>query len=73
MAVGEEETDAVGDEDALFHWETLLVVSAGDAEEVALEFVAEGVSGDFLGDFLFVEDAAVVGGGKYRGLENGDV
>jgi hypothetical protein len=36
----------------------LLVVAARDAEDVTLEFVAEGVAGDFLGDFLLVEDAA---------------
>ena len=63
MAVGEEETDTVRDEDALFHGETLLVVPAGDAEDVAFEFVAESVARDFLGDFLFVEDAAGGRGG----------
>ena len=47
-----------GEEDALLHGETLLVVSAGDAEDVALPLVAEGVSRDLLGDALVVEDAA---------------
>jgi len=54
---GEEEAHAVGEEDALFHGEALLVVPAGDAEEVAFPFVAEGVAGDFLGYFFVVEDA----------------
>jgi len=35
-------------EDALLHGETLLVVTAGDAEDVALELIAEVVAGNFL-------------------------
>ena len=55
VPVGEEEADARGEEDALFHWETLFVVPACDAENVAFPFVAEGVALDFLRDFLVVE------------------
>lgn len=46
VAVGEEEADTAGVEDTLLHGETLLVVSSGDAEDVALELVADGVTGD---------------------------
>lgn len=46
VAVGEEEADTVGVEDTLLHGETLLVVSSGDAEDVALELVADGVTRD---------------------------
>ena len=52
VAVGEQELDAAGDHDALLHGETLLVVSAGDAEDVALELVADGVAGHFLAHLL---------------------
>jgi len=56
VAVGKEELDTIREEDTLLHGETLLVVSSGDAEDVALEFIPKGVSGDFLADPLFVED-----------------
>lgn len=46
VAVGEEEADTVGGQDTLLHGETLLVVATGDAEDVALELVAEGVAGN---------------------------
>ena len=59
VAVGKEETDTVWKEDTLFHGKALLVVSTGDAEDVALEFVAKGVSLDLLSDFLVIEDTAV--------------
>jgi len=62
VAVGEEEAHTVGEEDALFHGETLLVVTAGDAEDISFPFVAEGVTGDFLSDFFVEEDAAEWGG-----------
>ena len=59
VAVREEEADTVGEEDALLHGEALLVVAAGNTEDVALPLVAEGVSRDLLGDTLVVEDTAV--------------
>lgn len=59
MAVGEEETDTVGKENTLLHWETLLVVTASDAENVALPFIANSVGCDFLRDLLVVENATV--------------
>ena len=67
VAVREEEADTVGEEDALLHGEALLVVAASDAEDVALEFVAEGVARDFLGHFLVVEDAADNRSGRSKG------
>lgn len=49
--------DAVRDEDTQLHWEpkALLGVAACDVEDVALPFVAQGISGGF----FFVECAAV--------------
>jgi hypothetical protein len=55
VAFGEEETDTVGKEDTLLHGETLLVVSTGDAEDVALVLVTERVSSDFVGHLLLKE------------------
>ena len=46
----------MGDENTLLHRETLLVVSARDAEDVSLELVAEGVSGYLLGHLFVIED-----------------
>lgn len=43
--------------DPLFHGETLLVVAAGDLEDVAGELGAEGVGGDFLAHAAVHEDA----------------
>ena len=47
MAVGEEEAHSCWVHDALLHGETLLVVAAGDFEDVAFEFVADAVAWDF--------------------------
>jgi hypothetical protein len=44
VAIGEEKSDSSGMHDTLLHGETLLVVAAGDLEDVALEFVADGVA-----------------------------
>jgi len=41
VAVGEKELDSVGEEDTLFHGESLLVVTACDTEDVSFPFVAE--------------------------------
>jgi len=61
VAVGKKETDTVWEEDTLFHGKALLVVSTGDAEDVALEFVAKVISLHLLSDFLVIEDTAVEG------------
>jgi len=57
MAVGEEESDSVGEEDTLFHGESLFVITACDADNVTFPFVTNGVDRDLLGDFLLVKDA----------------
>lgn len=58
VTIGEEEADTLGKQDTLFHGEPLLVVPTGDADDVALEFIAYRVGLDFLGDFLVEKDAA---------------
>jgi len=55
VSSGKEELDTVGEEDTLLHWETLLVVTAGDAEDVPLPLVADLVTGDFLAHALLEE------------------
>jgi len=49
VAIDKEEADTVGNEDALLHGKTLLVVATGDAEDIAFELVSNGLSRDFLG------------------------
>lgn len=44
VPVGEEQADSSGMHDSLLHGEALLVVAAGDLEDVALEFVADAVA-----------------------------
>jgi hypothetical protein len=56
VSLGEQELDTVGEKDTLLHGETLLVVSSGDLEDVALELVADGVTGDLLAHALLHED-----------------
>lgn len=58
MAIGKEKADAVWNKDTLLHRETLFVVATCNAEDVALPFVTNRVSWDFLRDFLVVEDTA---------------
>jgi len=55
VALVHEETDAGVGEDALAHGEALLVVTAGNAEDVAGEFFAEDGAVDFLRHAAFVE------------------
>merc|ERR1711974_265692 len=40
---------------ALFHGETLFVFTTGDSKNVSFEFIAQWISGNFMGDSLFVE------------------
>jgi hypothetical protein len=44
VAVGEQQADSSGMHDSLLHGETLLVVAAGDLEDVALELLANAVA-----------------------------
>lgn len=46
VTVGEQKADTGRVHDTLLHGETLLVVSTGDTEDVALEFVTKVVTGD---------------------------
>ena len=57
MAVCEEQTHTRRVHDTLLHREALLVVSAGDSEDVALELVANAVAGHFLAHAAVHEDA----------------
>ena len=57
VAVGEEQTHTGRVHDTLLHGEALLVVAAGDLEDVALELVANGVARDFLTHAAVHEDA----------------
>ena len=57
VAVGEEQANTGRVHDTLLHGEALLVVAAGDLEDVALELVANGVAGDFLTHAAVHEDA----------------
>jgi hypothetical protein len=55
VAVGQQKSDTGRVHDTLLHGETLLVVSTGDAEDVALELIAEVVAGDFSAHALLHE------------------
>ena len=51
----QEEPDTAVSEDSLLHGEPLLVVASSDAEHVALELIAQGVSLDLLAHTLLIE------------------
>jgi len=55
VSFGEKETDTVGYEDTLLHRETLLVVTACNAEDLSFEFISNSVTRDFLGHALIVK------------------
>lgn len=57
VAVREQESDTGRVHDTLLHRETLLVVSTGDPEDVALELVADAVARDFVTHAALHEDA----------------
>jgi hypothetical protein len=57
VAIGEEEADTGRVHDTLLHREALLVVAAGDAEDVALELVADAVAGNLVSHAALHEDA----------------
>lgn len=56
VAVGEEQAGTSREHDTLLHGETLLVVATGDAEDVALELVTDGVAGNLSAHALLHED-----------------
>jgi len=55
LAFFHEKSNSMSDEDTLFHGETLFVFTTGDSKDVAFEFIAQWISGNFVGDSLFVE------------------
>jgi hypothetical protein len=57
VTIGKEEADTMRDEDTLLHRETLFVITARDAKDIALELVANGLSRDFLRQFLVIKHA----------------
>ena len=57
MTLAQEEADPRRVHDALLHGEPLLVVAAGDFEDVAFELGGEAVAGDFLAHALVHEAA----------------
>jgi hypothetical protein len=59
VAVGEQKPDTAGVHDTLLHGETLLVVAAGDAEDIALELVADRVARDLSTHALLDEDGGL--------------
>jgi hypothetical protein len=58
VTLAQEKTDTVGEKDTLLHGETLLVVTARDAENVTLELITDGITGNFSGHTLVHEDTA---------------
>ena len=57
VAFGEEELDTGRVHDTLLHREALLVVAAGDFEDVTLELVADAVARNFVTHSTVHEDA----------------
>jgi len=57
VSIGEQESNTGWVHDTLLHWESLLVVATSDAEDVALEFVANRVTRDLLAHAALHEDA----------------
>lgn len=57
MAIAEQQSDTRGVHNALLHRKTLFVVASGDAENIAFEFGANGVTRDFLAHTAVHEDA----------------
>jgi hypothetical protein len=60
VSLGQQQLNSGWVHDTLFHWETLLVVTTGDSEDVALELVTNRVTFDFLAHTLLVEDSQFV-------------
>jgi hypothetical protein len=56
VTLAQEKTDTVGKKNTLLHGETLLIVTTGDAENVTLELVTNGVTRNFSGHTLVHED-----------------
>jgi hypothetical protein len=57
VALGEQQADTGGVHDTLLHGEALLVVAAGDLEDIALELITDAVAGNLVSHAAFHEDA----------------
>lgn len=55
VTVGKQESGTSGKENTLLHGETLLVVTTSNLEDVTLEFITEGVAGNFSSHALLHE------------------
>lgn len=57
MAVFEQKANTTVGQNTLLHWETLLVITASDLEDIALPLVADGVT-KHLSAHAFIEEWA---------------
>lgn len=60
VALRQQQSDSGWVQHTLLHWETLLVVTTGDLEDVTLELVSDRVTLDLLAHTLVVEDTQLV-------------
>lgn len=60
VALGQQQLDSGGVQNTLLHWETLLVVTSGDLENVSGKLVANQATINLLADTLVVEWAETV-------------
>jgi len=60
MTLGEEQPNSNVAQNSLLHWESLLVVSSRDPEDVALPLISEDINLDFRPDSLLIEDSELV-------------
>lgn len=58
-ALSEKDSGSTVDQDTLFHWETLLVISSGDSEDVTFEVFSHEFSIDFLAHTAIIEGTNV--------------
>lgn len=56
MSLGKQESHSGWVQDSLLHWESLLVVSSGDLEDVSLELVTDTVTWNLVSHSLVHED-----------------
>lgn len=60
VALRQQQSNSGWVQHTLLHWETLLVVTTGDLEDVALELISDRVTLDLLAHTLVVEDTQLV-------------
>lgn len=66
VAIGEQETDTGWMHNTLLHGEALLVVAAGDLEDVALEFITNGVAWNLGTHSIIPQSASFILKCRYR-------